>query len=227
MIFKFIIIIIIILLIIFISYIIYNNARNNVRNKDNEIIPEENADIYYKDDMDHYSILSKDTLQDNHIKEFYVNEDIILVEDKCFVNCLNLATIKVSEYNNNYCSKFGILFTKDMKTILCYPPLKQTSTYFIPQGVENINTHAFCNNNFLKYIIIPTSIEYIGENSFVNCKYLNQIAIPESVTDIHPRAFSLCPRLTIRCYKNSIAEDFCKKYYIPCEYLNKKENSKA
>ena len=66
---------------------------------------------------------------------------------------------------------------------------------------------------------MPTTLSYIGENAFVNCKFLNQVIIPENVTQIHPRAFTLCPRITIRCYKNSVAEEFCKKYYIPFEYL--------
>lgn len=205
-----------ILLIIFISYIFYNNNKG----KHNKTASKKSSDTYYKDDIDSFSILSKDSFKDKNIKEFLVNENIILVEDKCFVNCSHLTNIKVEEGNSNYCSKLGVLFSSSMNTIICYPPSKQTSTYFIPQGVQNINTHAFFNNKFIKYVIIPTSMEYIDENSFVNCKNLNQIVIPESVTNIHPRAFNLCPRLTIRCYKNSIAEHYCKEYYIPCEHLS-------
>ena len=71
-----------------------------------------------------------------------------------------------------------------------------------------------------KYIIIPTSISRIDENSFVNCKFINQVVIPENVKEIHPHAFNICPRITIRCYKGSAAEDFCKRYFIPFEYLS-------
>ena len=129
------------------------------------------------------------------------------IEDNLFINCTNLSNIKVEENNKVFCSKLGVLFTYDMAKIIFYPPLKQTSTYFIPQGVKEIDTHAFFNNNYLKYIIMPTTLNYIGENAFVNCKFLNQVVIPENVTQIHPRAFTLCPRITIRCYKNSVAEE--------------------
>lgn len=212
--------VILILLIIFISYIFYRNNKSKHKktssSKDNE-----NPNSYYKEKEDNsFSILSKDSFEDKNIKDFIIEKDIILIEDKCFVNCTNLSNIKVDEENNNYCSKLGVLFTKNMSSIICYPHLKQTSTYFIPQGVQNINTHAFFNNDFIKYIIIPTSVEYIGENSFVNCKFLNQIVIPETIIDIHPRAFTLCPRLTIRCYKNTVTQDYCEKYHIPCEYLS-------
>ena len=214
MLFK-IIIAIVIAIIIFISYFIYNKYKNSKKSEH-----EKSSNSYYKDKLDSFSILNKNSFKDTHMKEFTVNEKIILIEDKCFINCKNLSNINVEEGNNNYCSKLGVLFTKDMKSIVCYPPLKQTSTYFIPQGVESINTHAFFNNNSIKYVIIPTSLKYIGENSFVNCKNLNQIVIPENVVNIHPRAFNICPRVIIRCYKNSFADDYCKKYYIPCEYLS-------
>ena len=210
--------IIIILVIIFVSYLFYKNSetKKNYNTKDNN-----NLNSYYEEDKDDsFSILSKDSFEDKNIKDIIIEKDIILIEDKCFVNCTNLSNIKVDEENNNYSSKLGVLFTKNMSTIIYYPPLKQTSTYFIPQGVENINTHTFFNNNFIKYVIIPTSVEYIGENSFVNCKFLNQIVVPDTIKNIHPRAFNLCPRLTIRCYKDTITQDYCEKYHIPYEHLS-------
>lgn len=213
---------ILILVIAFISYIFYSNNKGRHRKSSSS----KESISYYKDkddEVNSFSTLSKNSLKDNTIKEFFIDKNIILIEDKCFVNCTNLANIKVHEENNNYCSKLGVLFSKDMKIIICYPPLKLTSTYFIPQGVEYINSHAFFNNNSIKYVIIPTSLEYVGENTFVNCKFLNQIVIPENVKEIHPRAFNLCPRLTIRCYKNSVAEDYCKEYFIPYEYLDYKK----
>lgn len=215
MIFK-VITILVILIIIFISYVFYSN--NKGKHKEDST-NKKNMSYYIDDEADTLYSLRKEDIEDTHIKEICIDKDINFIEDKCFVNCTNLANIKVEEENKNFCSKLGVLFTKDMKKIICYPPLKSTSTYFIPQGVESINTHAFINNNAIKYVIIPTSLEYIGENSFVNCKYLNQIVIPENIKEIHPRAFNLCPRLTIRCYKDSVADEYCKKYYIPCEYL--------
>ena len=148
-----------------------------------------------------------------------IGKDITEIEDNCFIQCTNLVSIKVDEENKHFCSKLGVLFTKDMKKIIYYPPLKQTSTYFIPQGVEEICDHAFFNNKNLKYIIIPTSLSIMGENSFVNCKFINQLVIPDSVKEIHPKSINMCPRITVRCYKYSLAEDFCIKYFVPFEYL--------
>ena len=211
-----IIVLIVIVILIFTSYIFYNSIKiKHEKYKSKNLY---NNDC--KNQLNSFSILDRKSIKNTNSKEFLVDEQIILIEDKCFINCKNLGSIKVEDGNNNYCSRMGVLFSNDLTMIICYPPLKQTSTYFIPQGVQLINTHAFFNNNFIKYAIIPTSLEYIGENAFVNCKNLRQVIIPENVTHIHPRAFNLCPRLIIRCYKNSIADNYCKKYYVPCEYLS-------
>lgn len=212
---------IIFLLVVAILVLAYFKYSNN-KGKHKKSEPNKVSFNYYKDSEEaDICILNKKSIKDcNAIKELNIDKDITDIEDKCFINFTNLSSIKVDEENKSFCSKLGVLFSKDMKKIICYPPSKQTSTYFIPQGVESINTHAFFNNNYLKYIIIPTSISRIDENSFVNCKFINQVVIPENVKEIHPHAFNICPRITIRCYKGSAAEDFCKRYFIPFEYLS-------
>lgn len=217
MIFIIVIATIIIIALLFVAYIFYSN--NKIKYKQDS--KNKNHSNYDKEAPSPViTLLKKESLNDcNNISNLTINKDIIQIEDNLFINCTNLSNIKVEENNKVFCSKLGVLFTYDMAKIIFYPPLKQTSTYFIPQGVKEIDTHAFFNNNYLKYIIMPTTLNYIGENAFVNCKFLNQVIIPENVTQIHPRAFTLCPRITIRCYKNSVAEEFCKKYYIPFEYL--------
>ncbi len=190
------------------------------RRKNDFVIEDKNANEYYKDNLDEFAKLNKDNLEDNKVKEFLVEENIILIEDQCFVNCKNLVSIKVHKDNCNYLSKLGVLFSRDMNNLIFYPPLKQTHTYFIPQGVNYINSYSFFNNHLVKYVVIPTSLEYIDENAFVNCTCLNQIVIPKNVLHIHPRAFSLCPKLTIRCYDESVAKDYCEEFYIPFEVLN-------
>ena len=168
-----------------------------------------------------YSILEKNTLSIcTNLKDLYLLENIYLIEDKSFLYCDNLVNINVHENNNNYSSKKGVLFTKDLKEIICYPSSKQSSTYLIPDKVEIINSFSFTNNQFLKYLILSNNVTTISENAVNSCKFLKQIVIPANVTNIHPMAFNMCPRISIRGYKNSVAEEYCNKYFIPFEYLN-------
>lgn len=59
-----------------------------------------------------------------------------------FTNCTNLKSIEVDDRNMNYCSYQGMLFTKDMTTLLqC--PFAMTGTVTIPEGVVTVDPHAF------------------------------------------------------------------------------------
>lgn len=182
-------------------------------------------------ELSKYSLPSSFSILDNYalrfctnLTELNIHEKVFFLEDKSFIYCDNLININVHEDNKYYCSKLGVLFSKDTKELIYYPSCKQSSTYFIPQGVEVIHSHAFTSNKYLKYVIIPNSVTHINENAFVNCKLLKQIVIPETVIDIHSRSFSICPRLSLRGYENSICEDYCNKYYIPFESLEKNKS---
>ena len=70
----------------------------------------------------------------------------------------------VDENNNNFSSVDGVLFNKDKKVLLCYPPCKIYDKYNIPDGVETINLSAFSivDNDKLKEIRLPKSIVNIN-----------------------------------------------------------------
>jgi hypothetical protein len=59
-----------------------------------------------------------------------------------------LKEISVAEDNESYVAQGGILFTKDMKTLVSYPSAKPGETYIIPDGVTSIGDSAFfwCND---------------------------------------------------------------------------------
>ncbi|MCF0121575.1 MAG: leucine-rich repeat domain-containing protein, partial [Oscillospiraceae bacterium] len=54
-----------------------------------------------------------------------------------------LEGFELSIFNENYAVEDGVLFTRDMKTLVCYPPAKNTVSYDVPWGVETIGVHAF------------------------------------------------------------------------------------
>jgi len=60
-----------------------------------------------------------------------------------------LKEILVAEDNPNFCSKNGILYTKDMRALILYPPDKADTVYRMPDTVTFIWNHAFAR---LKYV---------------------------------------------------------------------------
>lgn len=135
-----------------------------------------------------------------------------------FAPCLNLAEITVDKNNRNYCVKDGVLFTKDMKKLVYYPPKKEGTSYTIPDGVEQlgiasvsstglteinipdsvkeIGRHVFSFNEKLgKIDLSGTSVECIDIMSFANCTSLSEVTFPENLTEIGLAAFMSCESL--------------------------------
>ena len=89
-----------------------------------------------------------------------------------FENCPNITAINVDPANKNYTSVDGVLFTKDMKTLIKYPAGKTASSYVIPDGVKEISANTFFACSNIEVIDIPASVEKIGSSAFHGTKWL-------------------------------------------------------
>lgn len=123
-----------------------------------------------------------------------------------FTNNQKLKQFIVDEENEYFCSVDGVLFTKDMKTLLFYPPLKnydseeKTMKYEIPEGVETIRTKAFYKCEKLTDLVIAKSVKTIEEMAFFRCSALKSLELPGGLEFIGKDAFSYCssvPETTI------------------------------
>ena len=130
---------------------------------------------------------------------------------QCFRN------IYVDPGNPNYCSVDGVLYSKDLTKILCYPVRRNDESYTIlssvtviggcsfygcylkrieiPSGVTRLEQGAFryCHN--LVSLDIPEGIEIIEDENYQYCDSLQSVSVPASVTSIAYDVFSGCPML--------------------------------
>lgn len=100
--------------------------------------------------------------------------------------------ITVAGGNESFCSVDGVLFTKDMKKLLCYPCGKQAKTYIVPEGVEVIGAFAFQCNQFLEKVILPSTNKIIEWKAFSFCEKLSEIFLPDGLEIIEEDAFEFC-----------------------------------
>ena len=86
----------------------------------------------------------------------------------------SIDTISVSDTNDLYKVIDGVLYTKDMKTLIACPP-EEKGQFVIPECVETIADAAFyfCDN--LIAITIPQSVRSIGEFAFCGLSSLNHL----------------------------------------------------
>ena len=68
--------------------------------------------------------------------------------------CQKLRSISVSPSNSRYVSKDGVLYSKDMKTLMKYPIGNSTPTFSVPNGVKEIGWGAFRNCQIIKSILL-------------------------------------------------------------------------
>lgn len=122
-----------------------------------------------------------------------------VVDGSAFDGCERLMEVHVHPDNPHLASVDGVLFTKDMRTLIAFPPGREGS-YIIPDGVEDIGTWAFWQSR-LTSLHIPGSVRKIASHAFghwflAGWTTLTDLTIPDTVTEIAPDAFSRIQHIT-------------------------------
>ena len=113
------------------------------------------------------------------------------------VRCSVISRYEVAEENPFYKSVDGVVFSKDGKTLFCYPAGKPDRHYTIPKGTENIHAYAFCSYPFYDYdmppvpllsLTMPIGLKRIGARSLTGLQELVSLVIPPTVEEIGPYA---------------------------------------
>ena len=107
-----------------------------------------------------------------------------------FQNMPNLSEITVNPSNNNYSSDSnGVLFNKNITTLVQYPKGNPRTLYNIPVSVTEIGNNALAIVTNLTSMIIPSAVKNIGSNAFQGMTGITSVTIPASVTSIGTDAF--------------------------------------
>lgn len=109
------------------------------------------------------------------LKSITIPNSVTSIGKRVFGYCYNLTSIN-ADNNSNYSSIDGVLFDKNIKTLICYPAGKTAFYYTIPDGVTTVGADAFFVCSKLTTIEIPSSVTNIEDGSFSfarNLKYLD------------------------------------------------------
>lgn len=121
-------------------------------------------------------------------------------------NNQKLQAFNVSPENEYFTSIDGVIYTKDLETLVAYPPAKGVDisddnvvlddsaglSYTIPDGVRVIRSKAFYKCGYLEEIILPDSLEVIEEKAFHYCSAVKGFTLPEGLIEIGKDAFAYC-----------------------------------
>lgn len=122
------------------------------------------------------------------------------------LNC-SFKTIEVDEENPYYKSINGILYTKDLKTLVSVPAKWDKNIIFsIPQEVEKIEKYAIKNNRTIKKIIIPDSVKEISESAISECLNLEEVVLPKNLEKIPKYLLAGCSKLIRISWPDNLKE---------------------
>lgn len=94
-----------------------------------------------------------------------IPDSVQLIDVDVFNGSTGLTSIQVGTGNPNYTSVDGVLFSKDLKTLLSYPNGKQ-GAYTVPDGVTDIAAFSFAHSAGIPSVTIPASVRSIGQYAF-------------------------------------------------------------
>lgn len=170
-------------------------------------------------------------------------------EKNIAIACPNLKSVTVDKANPYYRSYGGVLFSKDMKTLYCYPAGKTSALYIMPLSVEHFY-NAFgglhlpkahikfygdldiMDNNLLpngwldfgeigslKTVTISSAVQSISTAAFYNTG-LTSVFLPKNITKIGSKAFWHCASLTTVGFdRDSVFQELPEECFKDCEML--------
>lgn len=161
----------------------------------------------------------------NEIRKVVIGGDVRVLGSRSFEGMTNLTEVVFHER------------TRDIG-YWCFAWCTKLKSLTMPNYVENIGKYAFYNCTSLSEIKLSPKLKIIDDGAFYNCTSLKSVVLPNGIKKIGANAFA-CPidtitiprsidspsciasnaftykgRLTVRCYKDSYAVEYCKKYNI-------------
>ena len=100
--------------------------------------------------------------------------------------------IEIAESNPYYKSIDGVVYSKDGKKLIKFSPKRRCYTFKIPEGVEEIDVHAFDWNNYIFKIQLPETLKNLKAGTFATCEKLSTIYIPSKMEYIEDGCFADC-----------------------------------
>ncbi|MCR5837442.1 MAG: leucine-rich repeat domain-containing protein [Lachnospiraceae bacterium] len=150
-----------------------------------------------------------------------------LGSDTPFLEVCHIEDLDVTSDNQYYKSIDGILYNKDMTTLIKYGPGRTQDKFLVPYGVEHIEKMAFKDSSFLKELFVSERVADIGRMALYGCIALEKLTVENPACDIDYSidTNNLNGKLTIVAYEDSLAYKYVKDKNISCELLPKKEDA--
>ena len=154
----------------------------------------------------------------------------VRMEDgSCFAGC-RIEAYKIDSTNPYYSVVDGVLFSKDLNTLVAFPSFYPHTHYKIPESTKSIGPYAFDDAHIesidfpdglssigewafqgcmVKSICLPNTVKTVGRGAFRFCFQLEKIHLSDKLEELPTQMFSRCPKLKVLNVPSSVR----KLYY--------------
>ncbi len=130
-----------------------------------------------------------------YVTEIKIGKNVREIGNWSMTNNHKLEKFTVSDDNETFVSIDGVIYTKDMKTIVFCPNTKE-GEYKVLDGVETIRSKAFYKCNKLTSVVLPKTVKVIEEKAFFRCEAMTAINLPNVLEVVGKDTFAYCYGLT-------------------------------
>lgn len=125
---------------------------------------------------DNVKTISWYALECDNLQTVYIGKGLTGISAYAFYSDNKLTAIEVDPENEDYCDVDGVLYSKDMTTLIKYPNAKPGTTYVIPNSVTALGGGgAIRSTKYLEELTIPKSMETMGQWVLNNCTSIKKI----------------------------------------------------
>lgn len=144
------------------------------------------------------------------IREVELRSSLTTIQDGAFTSLTGITSFIIRNNTSDYFTVFeGVLYTKNMQTLVKCPANAGIAAIIIPATVTRIAKEAFalCGSLTIVDFESGAGIQTIGESAFWECDNLVSVALPASLKRIETRAFYESPKLITLTLDNMATYD--------------------
>ena len=123
-----------------------------------------------------------------------IGKNVTEIGEWGMTNNQHLTEFAVDPANPAFKAEDGVIFSKDGRTLIYYPPAKGV-TFDKFGRPDNIEYDDEGNPTNMPQYEIPDGVETIRSKAFYKCSYVNVTKFPDSITRIEEKAFHRCAEL--------------------------------
>lgn len=123
------------------------------------------------------------------LQEVVFGKGLASIGSMCFNYCHKLERFVVDETNPNFKGVDGVLYNKNVDTLVLYPQGRPDASFTMPETVKHIGPYGIYEPQLLQAVTVSPILETIDEFGMAGIALTGVVKLPATITSIHFKAF--------------------------------------